>query len=41
MAQCAERGEPAAPVVLRRNVAAGLVNFGGFYLGDSIDDFSP
>ena len=38
MAQRAERGQPAAPVILRRNVAAGLVDFGGFYLGDSVDD---
>ena len=39
MPQGAERGQPAAPAILRRDVSAGLVGFGGFYLGDSVDDF--
>jgi len=39
MPQSAERGQPSAPAILRRNVAAGLVGFGGFYLGNSVDDF--
>ncbi len=37
MAQRAERGQPAAPAILRRDVSASLVGFGGFYLGDSVD----
>ena len=41
MPQRAERGEPAAPVILRGNVAARLVKLGGFYLRNGIDDFSP
>lgn len=39
MPQSAERRQPSAPAILRRDVAAGLVGFGGFYLGDSVDDF--
>jgi hypothetical protein len=38
MPQSAERGQPAAPAILRRYVSARLVSFGGFYLGNSIDD---
>jgi hypothetical protein len=41
MPQRAERGQPAAPAVLRRDVSAGLVGFGGLYLGDSVDVLSP
>jgi len=38
MPQRAERRQPSAPAILRRDVPAGLVGFGGFYLGDSVDD---
>jgi hypothetical protein len=38
MPQCAERGQSAAPGILRGNVAARLVNLGGLYLRNSIDD---
>ncbi len=41
MPQRAERGQPSAPIVLRRNVAAGLVNFSSFYFRNSIDFLSP
>jgi hypothetical protein len=34
----AERGQPSAPGVLRRDVAAGLVGFGGFYFRNCVDD---
>ena len=39
MPQRAERRQSSAPAILRRDVPAGLVGFGGFYLGDSVDDF--
>jgi hypothetical protein len=39
MPQRAERRQPSTPAILRRDVPAGLVGFGGFYLGDSVDDF--
>src|SRR5258708_28846061 len=38
MSQSAERRQPSAPVVLRRNVAASLVSFGGFYFRNCVDD---
>ncbi len=38
MPKCAERGQPSAPGVLRGDVAAGLVSFGGFYFGNCVDD---
>ena len=38
MPQRAERRQPAAPAILRRNVAARLVGLGGFYFGHGIDD---
>ena len=38
MPQRAEGGQPAAPAILCRDVSAGLVGFGGFYLGDRVDD---
>jgi hypothetical protein len=41
MPQRAERSQPAAPAILRRDVSAGLVGFGGLYLGDSVDVLSP
>ena len=41
MPQRAERGQPSAPAVLRGNVAAGLVGFGGFYFRNRVDDLSP
>jgi hypothetical protein len=39
MPQRSERRQPSAPAILRRDVAAGLVGFGGFYLRNSVDDF--
>jgi hypothetical protein len=39
MPQRAERRQPSAPAILRGDVSAALVGFGGFYLGDSVDDF--
>jgi hypothetical protein len=41
MPQRAERSEPAAPAILRRDVAARLVNLRGFYFRDSIDGPIP
>jgi hypothetical protein len=41
MPQRAERGQPSAPGVLRGNVAARLVGFGGFYFRNCVDAFSP
>ena len=38
MPQRAERRQPSAPAILRKDVSAGLISFGGFYLGDSVDD---
>jgi hypothetical protein len=37
MAQGAERSQPAAPAILDRNVAAGLVGFDGFYFWNRVD----
>src|ERR1700722_8528488 len=41
MPQRAERSQPAAPAILRRDVSAGLVGFGGFYLRNCVDVLSP
>jgi hypothetical protein len=40
MAHRAKRGQPSAPAILRRNVAARLVGFGGFYFRNRVDDLS-
>jgi hypothetical protein len=37
----AERSQPSAPAVLRGDVAASLVGFGGFYFRNRVDDRSP
>ncbi|MGB8683092.1 MAG: hypothetical protein WCD12_09425 [Candidatus Binatus sp.] len=41
MPQRTERGEPAAPVVLRGNVPTRLINLGGFYFRNGIDGAIP
>jgi len=40
MPQRAERRQPSAPVILRRNVSARFVSLDGFYFRHRIDDSS-